>query len=131
MKNILLTLEADRMSGVMSALIPGDHIEVSGDEVDNFAFALIPPLSSYDDYICHDSSREKPGPPPTKAGAACPDQVGKCRASNRESAQAGAATPKATGLGVGRLLELSLDEPGDVIPRGGAHYLVFDLTILE
>jgi hypothetical protein len=38
----------DRMAGIVAALVAGDAVEFPGEDVDDFAFAFISPLETYD-----------------------------------------------------------------------------------
>ena len=43
----------DRVPGVGATLIPDDDIGIAGKDVDDLAFAFVPPLRSDDDKISH------------------------------------------------------------------------------
>jgi orotidine-5'-phosphate decarboxylase len=47
---MLVRLVADdqRVAGVVAALVPGDHVRPLGQEVDDLALALVPPLGADD-----------------------------------------------------------------------------------
>ena len=47
MQNKFFRSDLHRMAGIVPALIADDHFGVSGQDVDDFAFAFIPPLHSY------------------------------------------------------------------------------------
>ena len=49
----LLFADENRVAGVVSALIARDDIEAFGEEIDDFAFALVAPLRAEDDYVSH------------------------------------------------------------------------------
>jgi hypothetical protein len=53
MTDKLFTTHHHGMPGVVSTLKSNDHIGVFGQQVNNFAFAFVPPLGSDDYDICH------------------------------------------------------------------------------
>ena len=48
MQHVPVVAKCDRVAGIMSALITGDAVEFLGEDVDDFAFAFISPLETYD-----------------------------------------------------------------------------------
>ena len=46
-QNVSLLVESNGMAGVVSALVAGHAVEFPGQDVDNFTFAFIPPLETY------------------------------------------------------------------------------------
>src|SRR5262245_28401898 len=57
MQHVLLTVDDHRVTGVVSSLIAGYHIEVCRQQIDDLALAFITPLSTYHDEISHHNSR--------------------------------------------------------------------------
>jgi hypothetical protein len=43
----------DRMTGIIAAIIAGDHVRIGGKPVDNPALAFIPPLCTHDNLKWH------------------------------------------------------------------------------
>jgi hypothetical protein len=53
-ENVFQRPEADRMAGIVTALIPRNTIEAGGKNIDNLAFSFITPLDSNNGEIfCH------------------------------------------------------------------------------
>ena len=59
MKNIFVRLEDDRATCIVTPLIAGHNVESVGDEVNDLAFSLIPPLSADNHYVRHDGKAEE------------------------------------------------------------------------
>ena len=53
LQRILLVTDDDRVTGVVSALVPNDVVVGLGEKVDDLGFALITPLRTYDDCDGH------------------------------------------------------------------------------
>ena len=53
MKNMLLTVHDQGMTGIVPALEANDAIRLLGEKVDDLPFPFISPLASNDDYIRH------------------------------------------------------------------------------
>jgi hypothetical protein len=47
-ENVAILSERDRVAGIVSALVTGNTVEFPGEDVDDFAFAFISPLETYD-----------------------------------------------------------------------------------
>ena len=47
-QDVAILSESDRVAGIVSALITGNTVEFPGEDVDDFAFAFISPLETYD-----------------------------------------------------------------------------------
>ena len=47
MKNVFLSLDMDRVAGIVAALGTYDHVGLLGEHVDNFAFAFVAPLGTH------------------------------------------------------------------------------------
>ena len=58
-KNILFILDDDGVTCIVSPLIAGHNVETVGDEVNDLAFSLIPPLSADNHYVRHDGKAEE------------------------------------------------------------------------
>ena len=54
MKNIFVILDDDGVTSIVSPLIAGHNVESVGDEVNDLAFPLIPPLGPDNHCIRHD-----------------------------------------------------------------------------
>ena len=50
LKNEAMSANDDGVARVVAALIAGDPLEVAGQQVHNFTFALVAPLGADDDY---------------------------------------------------------------------------------
>jgi hypothetical protein len=53
-ENVFPTVDDNRVAGVVPALIPGNDVEMSGKQINDFAFALIPPLGTHDNQVGHE-----------------------------------------------------------------------------
>ena len=53
MKDGFLTLDDDRVSGVVAARIADDDVRLLSEHVNYFTFAFIAPLGSDENCICH------------------------------------------------------------------------------
>jgi hypothetical protein len=56
LENEFLFADKDGVAGVVPALVARHHVELLGQQVDNFAFALVAPLGAQDDYVIHHSN---------------------------------------------------------------------------
>ncbi len=71
MKDILPAVDNDRMAGIVPPLVSGNDVEVGRQKIDNLPLALISPLSTYDNQVCH----------------ICPHQAGKIHGRRWTGAQ--------------------------------------------
>ena len=53
LQNELLFPDEDRVAGVVAALIARHDVEALGEQIDDFAFALVAPLRAEDDDVVH------------------------------------------------------------------------------
>ena len=53
LENEFLLADEDGVAGVVAALIARDDIETLGEQIDDFAFALIAPLRAKNDHVAH------------------------------------------------------------------------------
>jgi len=53
MQDVFLFADEDRVSRVVTALRAHDDVGVTGEDIDDFAFAFVAPLGAYQDRICH------------------------------------------------------------------------------
>jgi hypothetical protein len=53
MKDVLPAIDDNRMARIVPPLIPRDYIEALGQQVNNFTFAFVAPLSADNYQICH------------------------------------------------------------------------------
>ena len=61
MEDIFLRTTDDRVAGIVSPLATDNNINIAGQDIDDFAFAFIPPLGAYENGVRHGLLREKAG----------------------------------------------------------------------
>ena len=123
-ENVLDTVDHYGMSGIVSPLRSSNYVKLLREKVNDLPFSFISPLRTDDDYVWHDDFA------PSPYRRVCPQAKKRAKEGSKLSCPPSFAL-KVNASSCLAYLQLSINQPRNVVFRGGSNDLLLQFAVLE